>query len=95
MTMAPILRVLPSTEDITTIVGDSELRHRNLSMCVHIASVGVDTGDVVNMVSALQLVRRTPWGRAEGMGDIKAALVQSGVLTWVSGSWRPNGAEER
>jgi len=78
--------------DITTIVGDSERRHRNLSMCVEITALGIKADRVVNMVSALKLVRRTPWGQAESMTDIKSAITQSGILTWVSGSWRPQGA---
>ena len=74
--------------DITHITARAEARHRNLSMCVEIASLGIDVGQVVNMVSALKLVRRTPWGQAEGITDIKGAISQSGILTWVSGSWR-------
>ena len=76
------------THDITDITARVERRHRNLSMCVEIASVGIDVGQVVNMVSALKLVRRTPWGQADPVGKIKAAISQSGILTWMSGSWR-------
>jgi hypothetical protein len=57
-------------------------------MCVEIASIGIDAAQVVNMVSAVKLVRRTPWGQAESIADIKGAISQSGILTWVSGSWR-------
>ena len=74
--------------DITHIIARAEARHRNLSMCVEIASIGIDAAQVVNMVSALKLVRRTPWGQAESIADIKGAISQSGILTWVSGSWR-------
>ena len=74
--------------DITDITARVESRHRNLSMCVEIACLGIEADLVVNMVSALKLVRRTPWGRAESVGAIKSALDQSGCLTFVSGSWR-------
>ena len=74
--------------DITHIIARAERRHRNLSMCVEIASIGIDAAQVVNMVTALKLVRRTPWGQAESVADIKGAIAQSGILTWVSGSWR-------
>ena len=74
--------------DITHITARAERRHRNLSMCVEIACLGIEAAQVVNMVSALKLVRRTPWGRAEAIEDIKSALDQSGCLTYVSGSWR-------
>jgi hypothetical protein len=74
--------------DITDISARVEARHRNLSMCVEIACLGIEADLVVNMVSALKLVRRTPWGRAESVGAIKSALDQSGCLTYVSGSWR-------
>jgi hypothetical protein len=74
--------------DITDITARLERRHRNLSMCVEIASIGIDAAQVVNMVSALKLVRRTPWGQAESIADIKGAISQSGILTWISGSWR-------
>jgi hypothetical protein len=74
--------------DITHITARAERRHRNLSMCVEIACLGIEADLVVNMVSALKLVRRTPWGRAEAVNDIKSALDQSGCLTYVSGSWR-------
>ena len=74
--------------DITHITARAERRHRNLSMCVEIACLGIEAAQVVNMVSALKLVRRTPWGRAEAINDIKSALDQSGCLTYVSGSWR-------
>ncbi len=74
--------------DITHITARAETRHRNLSMCVEIACLGIEADLVVNMVSALKLVRRTPWGRAEAVNDIKSALDQSGCLTYVSGSWR-------
>ena len=74
--------------DITHIIARAEARHRNLSMCVEIACLGIEADLVVNMVSALKLVRRTPWGRAEAVNDIKSALDQSGCLTYVSGSWR-------
>ena len=74
--------------DITDISARVESRHRNLSMCVEIACLGIDVGQVFNMVTALKLVRRTPWGRAESVGAIKSALDQSGCLTYVSGSWR-------
>lgn len=74
--------------DITDITARAERRHRNLSMCVEIACLGIEADLVVNMVSALKLVRRTPWGRAEAVNDIKSALDQSGCLTYVSGSWR-------
>ncbi len=74
--------------DITHITARAERRHRNLSMCVEIACLGIEADLVVNMVSALKLVRRTPWGRAEAIEDIKSALDQSGCLTYVSGSWR-------
>jgi hypothetical protein len=77
--------------DITHIVAGAETRHRNLSMCVEIASLGINADLVVNMVTALKLVRRTPWGRAEGHADIKSAITQSGILTRVLGSWRPQG----
>jgi len=70
--------------DITDITTRTERRHRNLSMCVEIACLGIDTGQVFNMVSALKLVRRTPWGRAEAIDAIKSALDQSGCLTYVS-----------
>ncbi len=73
--------------DITHITARAERRHRNLSMCVEIACLGIEADLVVNMVSALKLVRRTPWGRAEAVNDIKSALDQSGCLTYVSGSW--------
>ncbi len=73
--------------DITHITARAERRHRNLSMCVEIACLGIEAAQVVNMVSALKLVRRTPWGRAEAVNDIKSALDQSGCLTYVSGSW--------
>ncbi len=73
--------------DITHITARAERRHRNLSMCVEIACLGIEAAQVVNMVSALKLVRRTPWGRAEAIEDIKSALDQSGCLTYVSGSW--------
>ena len=73
--------------DITHITARAERRHRNLSMCVEIACLGIEADLVVNMVSALKLVRRTPWGRAEAIEDIKSALDQSGCLTYVSGSW--------
>ena len=86
--MAPILRVLPPTADITTIVADTERQHRNLSMCVQIAFVAAECGRVSTMTDCLRLVRRTPWGRAEAVNDIKSALDQSGCLTYVSGSWR-------
>ena len=76
------------THDITHITARAESRHRNLSMCVEIASLGIDVGQVVNMVSALKLVRRTPWGQAEAIRAIKGAIAQSGILTWTSGSWR-------
>ena len=72
--------------DITHITARAESRHRNLSMCVEIACLGIEADLVVNMVSALKLVRRTPWGRAEAVNDIKSALDQSGCLTYVSGS---------
>jgi hypothetical protein len=74
--------------DITHITARAESRHRNLSMCVEIASLGIDVGQVVNMVSALKLVRRTPWGQAEAIDTIKSAITQSGILTYSSGSWR-------
>ena len=74
--------------DITHITARAERRHRNLSMCVEIACLGIEADLVVNMVSALKLVRRTPWGRAEAIDAIKSALDQSGCLTYVSGSWR-------
>ena len=74
--------------DITDISARVEARHRNLSMCVEIACLGIDAGQVVNMVSAIKLVRRTPWGRAESTGAIKSALDQSGCLTYVSVSGR-------
>ena len=74
--------------DITDITARLERRHRNLSMCVEIASIGIDAAQVVNMVTALKLVRRTPWGQAESIADIKGAISQSGILTWISGSWR-------
>ena len=74
--------------DITHITARAESRHRNLSMCVEIACLGIEAGQVVNMVSAIKLVRRTPWGRAEGHDAIKSALDQSGCLTYVSVSGR-------
>ncbi len=74
--------------DITHITARAETRHRNLSMCVEIAALGIDAAQVVNMVTALKLVRRTPWGQAESITDIKAAISQSGILTWVSWAWR-------
>jgi hypothetical protein len=74
--------------DITHITAQAEERHRNLSMCVEIACLGIDAGQVFNMVSALKLVRRTPWGRAEAIDAIKSALDQSGCLTYVSISGR-------
>jgi hypothetical protein len=74
--------------NITDITARVEARHRNLSMCVEIACLGIDAGQVFNMVSALQLVRRTPWGRAEAIDAIKSALDQSGCLTYVSISGR-------
>jgi hypothetical protein len=74
--------------DITDITARVESRHRNLSMCVEIACLGIDVGQVFNMVSALKLVRRTPWGRAEAIDAIKSALDQSGCLTYVGVSGR-------
>ena len=74
--------------DITHITARAAARHRNLSMCVEIACLGIEAGQVVNMVSALKLVRRTPWGRAEAIDAIKSALDQSGCLTYFRGSWR-------
>ena len=74
--------------DITDITAHVESRHRNLSMCVEIACLGIEADLVVSMVSALKLVRRTPWGRAEAIGAIKSALDQSGCLTYVSVSGR-------
>ena len=73
---------------ITDIVARADRRHHNLSMCVEIACLGIEADLVVNMVSALKLVRRTPWGRAEAGNDIKSALDQSGCLTYVSISGR-------
>ena len=86
--MAPILRVLPPTADITTIVADTERQHRNLSMCVQIAFVAVETGHAHSMTDCLRLVRRTPWGRAESLGWIKWAIEQSRL---VSGMIRAEG----
>ena len=56
--------ILLMAHDITDIIARLERRHRNLSMCVEIASLGIEAAQVVNMVSALKLVRRTPWGQA-------------------------------
>ena len=74
--------------DITHIIARAEARHRNLSMCVEIVSLGIIAGQVVNMVSAVKLVRRTPWGRAEAHAAIIDAIDQSRIMTFSRGSWR-------
>lgn len=77
----PILRVLPPAADITTIVADTERQHRNLSMCVQIAFVAVETGHAHSMIDCLRMVRRTPWGRAESLAWIKWAIEQSRLVS--------------
>ena len=76
------------TRDITDITARQEQAHRNLSMCVEIASMGIEVGQVTNMVSAIKLVRRTPWGRQHSVTAIKGAIHQSRILAWSAGSWR-------
>ena len=82
-------------ENIRDIHAQKERRHQNLSMCVEIAFIGVETGQVSTMTTCLSLVRRTPWGKAESLRCLRAAIEQSGLhrlmtaaTIWADGAQR-------
>jgi len=67
-------------KDITHLAMEKDFVHRCKSMVVEITFIAVECGVATSYQECLQIVRRTPWGRALRIQDCSEAILNSGVL---------------
>jgi len=67
-------------KDITHLALEKEFVHRCKSMVVEITFISVECGVATSYHDCLEIVRRTPWGRALPIQACSEAILNSGVL---------------
>ena len=67
-------------KDITHLALEKEFVHQCKSMVVEITFIAVECGVATCYRDCLEIVRRTPWGRALRIQDCSEAILNSGVL---------------
>jgi hypothetical protein len=67
-------------KDITHLATEKDFVHRCKSMVVEITFISVECGVATSYHDCLEIVRRTPWGRALPIQACSEAILNSGVL---------------